>query len=660
MARSSRSSPAPVLAGPPPAPSVRSALTAALGLGLGILLVYVRTLAPDVVAGDGADLQTAAGLPGIAHPPGYPLFTMLGWLFSRFSDSPAWSVNLLTAVCGAMAAGVLTWLVADLTGLWAAGLVAGACLGLAPLCWQHAVAAEVFTLNNLLAAVLLALGLRLSRRPDAATLVGLAGVLGLSLSHHHTVVLIVPGLAWLAWPARHLLRGRTLALAVSALGTGLLPYLYPLIRAQDNPGLNWDDPRNLGALWHLFRRADYGSLSLLPESVRGLFQEASPLDQLPVYLQTMLGGSHLVVAGLILAGAWWLARRDHRALGALLGVWFVSGPAFLMYARYPLEDPFWVGVVQRFYLLPHVALSILAGCSVAWAGRRRALPVGLALTALVAGLGFAHLPEVDHSQDTVARDYVENLLQGVPQDALLLTSGDAPGMLLEYVRYVEGRRTDLVILDQDKLAYPWYVDSKRREHPSVVFPWKRLDGETALLADLVAANYGTRPILLWDFIDPSLTGRFRLLPAGLTQRVADPGEDPDPARIADQIVALWESYNRRTLQRSWPPRSFNHLLTSFYGFPFYSVGFEFERRGRLDEAAGFYRRAIEAAGNYAPPYRRLGLLLAGQGHTAEARRSLEGYLQVEPRARDRDQIRRVLQELGGGISRPRPSASRPG
>ncbi len=632
----------------------RATWGAALGVGLGVFLVYLRTLAPDVVAGDGADLQTAAGLPGIAHPPGYPLFTLLGWFLSRFSDSPAWSVNLLTAICGAMAVGAVTWVAAELTGLWVAGLLAGVSLGLSPLVWQHSVAAEVFTLNNLLGALLLGLGVRLSRRPDRRTLIWMAGVFGLGLAHHHTVVLLLPGLALLAWPARHLFRGRTLVQVPAALAAGLTPYLYPLLRAQANPGLNWDDPRTLGALWHLFRRADYGSLSLLPESARGLFEEASALAQLPVYLQTMLGGTSLLLGGLAVAGALWLARRDRRALWALLGAWLVSGPAFLMYARYPLEDPFWVGVVQRFYLLPHVSIAILAGCGVALAGPRRVLASGLILTALVAGLGLSHFKEADHSQDLVARDYVENLLAGVPQGALLLTSGDAPGMLLEYVRYVEQRRTDLVVLDQDKLAYSWYVDSKRRENPSVVFPWRRLDGESAVLADLVAANYGTRPILVWDFIDPSLSGRFRLLPAGLAQRVAEPGEDPAPAEVAAWIEPLWDSYQLRALSRSWPRRSFNHLITSFYGFPFYSVGHEFERVGRLEEAAVFYRRAIGAVAHYAPPYRRLGLLEARLGQASAARQSLQGYLQVEPRARDRDQVRRIMEELETGLTRSRP------
>ncbi len=645
MGRSRR--PLPQQAPPQPVPeaSPRAACAAALGLALVTLLVYLATLAPDVVAGDGADLQTAAGCPGIAHPPGYPLYTLLGWFFSHLGNSPAWGVNLLTAVCGALAAGVLVLLVAELTGLWVAGLVAGASLAFTPLCWELSVAAEVFSLNNLLAALLLVLALRLGARPQGRTLVLLAAVLGLGLSHHHTVVLLLPGLALLAWPARHLLAPRALGLSAAACAAGLLPYLYPLLRAQANPGLNWDDPRTLGGLWHLFRRADYGSLSLLPATVRGLFREASPWDQLPVYAQTMLGGTNLAVAALALVGLGWLARNNRRAAWALGLTWLLTGPAFLMYARYPLDDPFWVGIVQRFYLLPHVLVSAAAGCAVALAGRRLASPVGLAMLALVAGLGLSNYARVDHSQDTVARDYVENLLAGVPRGSLLLTSGDAPGMLLEYVLYVEGRRTDLVVLDQDKLTYDWYVDSKRRRHPSVTFPFRRLDGQTGTLATLVAANYGVRPILLWDFADRSLDGRYRLLPAGLAQRVAEPGEDPTPEALAAEVEALWEGYQKRTLSRAWPPRSFNRLVTSFYGFPFYSVGYEFERTGRAEEAIGYYLRGLQAAPHYAPTYRRLGLLEARLGRGEAAREHLARYLEVEPWAADREKVQQALQVL---------------
>lgn len=636
---------------PLPAPtSLRPAATAAAAVAMVAFLVYLRTLCPGLAAGDAADLQTAAGSLGIAHPPGYPTYTLLGWLFSRLSPAePAWGVNLMTALFGALAAGAATLVAAELTGLAVAGLAAGAALAFTPLFWQHSLAAEVFSMNAFLAAMLLWLGLRLAARPSPGRLVALAGVFGLAMSHHHTIVLLVPGLAVLAWPARRLLRGRSLGLAAAAFCAGLLPYLYPLLRAQANPGLNWDDPRTLGGLLHLVRRADYGTFSLLPGAARGLFREASAWDQVPLYLETIFSGTGLAVGLLALAGMAFLATRDRRALLALGLSWLLAGPGFLMYARYPLDDPFWIGVVQRFYLLPQVFVAVLAGCGAALLLRalpaRAALPAGFLLAFVVAGLGLSHWREVDHSTNTVARDYVENLLEGVPEGAILLTLGDAPGMQLEYVRYVEGRRKDLAILDQDKLSYPWYVDCKRREHPSVTFPWKRHDGATATLADLVAANYGTRPIVLWRFVDDSLNGRFRLLPAGLTQRVAEPGEDPAPAELALLVEGLWAGYEKSSLERTWPPRSFDHLITSFYGFPFYSVGFEFEKAGQVEEALRTYTRALQVAPHYAPPYRRLGALEAATGRRREAKEHLGRYLELEPGAADRDEVRRMWEGL---------------
>jgi len=50
--------------------------------GLVVFIVYVTTLAPSVVEIDSGELATVQVLLGIAHPTGYPLFTLLGHLFS--------------------------------------------------------------------------------------------------------------------------------------------------------------------------------------------------------------------------------------------------------------------------------------------------------------------------------------------------------------------------------------------------------------------------------------------------------------------------------------------------------------------------------------------------------------------------------------------------
>ncbi|MHB9011841.1 MAG: glycosyltransferase family 117 protein, partial [Ignavibacteriaceae bacterium] len=68
--------------------------------GLFVFLVYLTTLAPSVVEIDAGELATVQATLGIAHPTGYPLFTMLGYLFSLipFGFSKIYQLNLLTDV----------------------------------------------------------------------------------------------------------------------------------------------------------------------------------------------------------------------------------------------------------------------------------------------------------------------------------------------------------------------------------------------------------------------------------------------------------------------------------------------------------------------------------------------------------------------------------
>jgi hypothetical protein len=63
-------------------------------------VVYVRTLAPTVTFIDSGELAAVASTLGVAHPTGYPLFTLLGWVFSRlpFIPEPIVGLNLMAAL----------------------------------------------------------------------------------------------------------------------------------------------------------------------------------------------------------------------------------------------------------------------------------------------------------------------------------------------------------------------------------------------------------------------------------------------------------------------------------------------------------------------------------------------------------------------------------
>lgn len=81
---------------------------------LGVLAIYVLTLGPTIAFWDTAEYIAAAKVLGIPHPPGNPLFVVVGHVFGLLPvmETYAARINLFAAVTSALAAG-LWFLVAD-------------------------------------------------------------------------------------------------------------------------------------------------------------------------------------------------------------------------------------------------------------------------------------------------------------------------------------------------------------------------------------------------------------------------------------------------------------------------------------------------------------------------------------------------------------------
>jgi len=117
-------------------------------------------LLPGLDFWDTGELQTVAPILGTAHPTGFPTYVILGWLASvvlqPFGD-PALRMNLFSALCVAVAAGVTVDLVRTLTRSTALGLMAGIGLALTPIVWKIGTHAEAHSLHLALIAILLRL-----------------------------------------------------------------------------------------------------------------------------------------------------------------------------------------------------------------------------------------------------------------------------------------------------------------------------------------------------------------------------------------------------------------------------------------------------------------------------------------------------------------------
>ena len=127
------------------------------GLAVAAFALYLATLLPGLGSGDTAEFQRVLPTLGVAHPTGYPLYTILGWLWSQLplGGAPAWRVSLLSAFAAALAVGAV-YLVARALGQ-ARVVAAAAALALAAsrTFWSQATIAEVYALAALLQALLL-------------------------------------------------------------------------------------------------------------------------------------------------------------------------------------------------------------------------------------------------------------------------------------------------------------------------------------------------------------------------------------------------------------------------------------------------------------------------------------------------------------------------
>jgi hypothetical protein len=512
-----------------------------------------------VPTGDGGELISAAYALGVAHPPGYPLYTMLGYLATHVPGvSPALGMNLLSALLDALAVGVVFLVVQRLVqvGRWtghAAAAVGSLLLAFSSLYWAYSVVAEVFALNNLFAAVLLLIAIEWRRRQDARLLWLFAFVFGLALGNQQTIALFLPAFLVLAWRPSRL---RDLGIAAGAFAAGLLPYAYLPIAASQSPAMNWGDPTTFARFVTHVTRGNYGSTSLSATGAHGSIWQNLRL------LGTSLAHG-FVYAGILLAaaGLWW-AWQHRRVEGiALLTAFLVAGPLFEIYTDSAYPSPLQKGIVARFYILPSIPLGILSGLGAWWilAWARRPVVTALAAAMLLAIPGAAaadHYSSNDQSSNYVAANYGDDMLGLLAPRALLIVNGDENYTSLAYAQVVQHLRPDVVTIDSELLKLPSYVAQLRKEHPGIVIPQTSLN-------DLIAANLSRRPVYAVGAEGEQAFGKpFDYLNLGLVTRLLPKGAAPNPYAALRADPARFESLHYPT--RFYAPDSWERVIVENY------------------------------------------------------------------------------------------------
>ncbi|MDP9411125.1 MAG: DUF2723 domain-containing protein [Actinomycetota bacterium] len=453
-------------------------------------ILYARTLAPTVLPYGGAEtldsamLQAGVRVLGIGHPTGYPTYMMLTHLFTYLpvGDS-AYRVNLASAVY-AVAAVFVVYLLGLRASRRAAAAATGAlAFGLSGVFWSQAVIAEVYTLEALLVALVLLVLLVWRDHRDDRYLLLAALLVGLSLTHHLTSVLLVPAaFAFVLVTDRSVFRRRGLLL--KGLGCsilGLLPLLYLPARAFMETPLNEADPSTPGRLLLLVT----GGSFLAESSEEGrqcdpsALALAGPSAKLQLFGEQLLGQFPVILLIVGLLAAVYLLFAD-RALAVLLGTLSLGCFAqSVVYLQLGIEDfyvfliPAWLALGLCVSVGLAALLRSVEGLSVSHTARSLLLVAlsGLMLAGPLLGAREAYA-DLDRSGDYGGRRMVEAVARNAERGATVLHHRSS----LWYMVLVEERRRDLTLID------PFCTSWDR--HTDLVWP-------DAISAAQANARYGT-------------------------------------------------------------------------------------------------------------------------------------------------------------------------
>ncbi len=497
-----------------------SYLAAAIATAM-IFVLYLATLAPSTAMWDTSEYMAAAYTLGLPHPPGNPLFVLIGRVFAVLPIAPtvAVRINLLAALCSAFAAGAWFCIIERVGTAWLLSRwqrIAVASLGTligatAFTVWTQSVVNEkVYTVSLAGIAIVSWLMIQWSESPERSgtdrILRLVAYLCGLGYANHMAGMIPMPAVifAIMVRRPRTLLRWRLLLGCAGLVALGVTPFATQPIRAAFNPPLNEGEPtacRNGLKLSCTFSRGTYDAFVYnLNRSQYGkpdLTDRQAPFTaQIGMWWlyfkwQWVRDASgerpltQLIVAtlflGLAMRGGWQHYQRHRQSFwyfGALvMGLTVVL--IFYLNFRYgasqdpQLEVPHEVRDRDYFYLWSYSALGvwIALGLASLWQGMasllrpswdgsgasRRLLLVATPLLALALVPLVSNWSAASRRDDTTTVAFAHDLLNSVEPYAVLVTSGDNDTFPLWYAQEVEGIRRDVTVVVLSLMNTDWFA-----------------------------------------------------------------------------------------------------------------------------------------------------------------------------------------------------------
>lgn len=447
-----------------------------------IFIIYLSTLAVTVIHLDAGELATVQATLGIAHPTGYPLYSIIGFIFSKifFFLDTIYALNLLAAVYCALSVYILIKLTYFVINNFEftddnskkkkkkiisielgesqkmiISITIGWMIGLSKTFWFQSTSVEVYSLHLLLLSFILLFTVKAYFTGDIKYWYSTAVFLALGFSNHMTTILIIPGIAFLFFHKNGFNKSAfIIVLKMLLIFTPILVllYLYLPISASQDPVLNWGNPVD----WERFFRHVSGK----QYQVWIFSSIEAAKKQFEYFISTL--PSELAYVGLIvsLTGIPYLYRLSK----IIFSFFIINFAATLLYSiNYDIAD------IDAYFLLAYISLIFLSvGVLIHFIKRISTRYIFSLLLVPVIMLSFNY-SKVDQSRIYAFEDYTKNVLDLSENGSIIFSyMWDYLIAPSYYFQYVEGYRDDVNIIDKELLRRSWYFVQLEKNMPEVI------------------------------------------------------------------------------------------------------------------------------------------------------------------------------------------------
>ncbi len=458
------------------------------------LVLYLITMSQDVMPIDAGELAAVQYTLGVAHPTGYPLFTYLGFLWSKipWGATVIMRLNILAAVFCAVGNFFLfkTFLLLFQNQVVTPTVVKSSnakhkqvtankntTISLHPLLvllvavvgvsfaafsktyWMQSTGVEVYSLHIALMSAFIYYVVFLFQQSQVSLqqwiVVGL--LLGLCFANHMTSVLLLPGLLFLLHKkssSTRLFFKNVLKVVVATASIVILFYSSLMIVASSRPLFNWG---NVSTLQNFFRHVTGKQYQVWMFS-----SSKAAADNLEMFIQNFQDEFSFIGVGFMIAGALYMARKNNPAF------WFfvISFFTTVFYSiNYSIKD------LLPYFLLAFISAAVLMGAAMRWifeyVENFQSKPaLGFLALGIPIFLISFNYSKVNQRENYFVGDYTRDALQSVEPGALILSyQWDILISPAYYYQHVEKLAPDVIIVDKELLRRSWYYPQIERWEP---------------------------------------------------------------------------------------------------------------------------------------------------------------------------------------------------